>query len=171
MLPEAFLARTYPCYMPNAVRTKRNKHSIRSNPASSTSFLWNLEKNTHCLRKPPSFPPFSLKNKKKTSRHFPRRQPFLCNWTSYGVPKILKDGQLVVQKLLFLALVLQFYGVSEPAGLRRKKTGCKLLIAESWYLLSTRVECTHYAMFARLPVLIGLPKNTEKTLEKYDCRR
>lgn len=65
MLPEAFLARTYPCYMPNAVRTKRNKHSIRSNPASSTSFLWNLEKNTHCLRKPPSFPPFSLKKKKK----------------------------------------------------------------------------------------------------------
>lgn len=168
MLPEAFLARTYPCYMPNAVRTKRNKHSICSNPTSSTSFLWNLEKNTHCLRKPLSFPPFSLKKKVPP---FPTSPAVFVQLDILWCPKILKDGQLVVQKLLSLTLVLQFYGVSEPAGLPRKKTGCKLLIAESWYLLSTRVECTHYAMFARLPVLIGLPKNTEKTLEKYDCRR
>lgn len=94
MLPEAFLARTYPCYMPNAVRTKRNKHSIRSNPASSTLFLWNLGKNTYCLWKPPSFPPFRLKKKEKKSRHFPRRQPFLCNWTSYGAQRYWKMDSL-----------------------------------------------------------------------------
>ena len=67
--------------------------------------------------------------------------------------------------------ILWFYDIFEPAGLRRKKRGNKLLIAKSWYLLFTRAVCTHYGMFTRLPVLIGLPVNTEKTLEKYDCRR
>lgn len=116
-------------------------------------------------------PKLSTIQPKKNVPPFPTSPAVFVQLDILWCPKILKDGQLVARKLLSPALVLQFYGVSEPAGLWRKKTGCKLLIAESWYLLSTRVECTHYAMFARLPVLIGLPKNTEKTLEKYDCRR
>lgn len=73
--------------------------------------------------------------------------------------------------LVPLFLILQFYGMSEPAGLSRKKRRNKLLIAESWYLLSARVEGSHYTMFMRLRVLIGLLLNTERTHEKCDRRR
>lgn len=127
MLPEAFLARTYPCYMPNAVRTKRNKHSIHSNPASSTSFLWNLEKNTY-WRKPPSFPPFRLK-KKKNVPPFPTSPAVFVQLDILWCPKILKDGQLVVPKLLSLSLSFSSFMVfqSQLACGERKRDVSSLL--------------------------------------------
>lgn len=125
MLPEAFLARTYPSYMPNAVRTKRNKHNIRSNPASSTSFLWNLEKNTHCYTKTPKL---STIQPKKKSCHFPRRQPFLYNWTSYGAQRYWKMDSLSCRSLSLSLSFSSFTVFQSQLACRERKRDVSSLL-------------------------------------------